>query len=295
MLPAKEMDGPRSNSYHQDEGGRRMKLTLEQLDSYQRDGYLFLPELFSAEDVEVMRRQLPELFAESSERRVIEKGTGAVRSVYGSYSTNEVFRRLTRHPRLVEPAMQILGSLVYVYQFKINAKIAFLGDVWEWHQDYIFWKREDGVPTPELVTMSVFLDEVTEFMVPCSWSPTHIARASLEPPRTGGVPDGYEGSPDWIANLTADLKYSIDKASLARLVDRSGIVAPKGPAGSALFFHPNVVHGSVPNLSPYDRKIVLVTYNRVDNLPSFQENPRPEFLVSRDVAPIMPLAEGSLL
>ena len=271
-----------------------MQLTPEQLDSYRRDGYLLLPELFSQDEVEVMRSQLPALFAEDSERRVVEKGSGVVRSVYGSHKTSDVFQRLTRHPRLVEPAMQILGHQVYVYQFKINAKIAFLGDVWEWHQDYIFWQREDGVPRADLVTISVFLDEVTEFNGPLLMVPGSHEEGVIDPGRTGGVPQGYEGSPDWIANLTADLKYSVDKASLTRLVDRTGIVAPKGPAGSVLFFHPNTVHGSVPNLSPYDRKIVLVTYNRVDNLPTFQEKQRPEFLVSRDFTPIQPLAESEL-
>ncbi|HYU30530.1 MAG TPA: phytanoyl-CoA dioxygenase family protein [Thermoanaerobaculia bacterium] len=202
---------------------------------------------------------------------------------------------VTRHPRLVEPAMQILGSPVYVYQFKVNAKIAFLGDVWEWHQDYIFWRQEDGVRAPDLVTISIFLDEVTEFNGPLLMVPESHKTGVIEPQRTVGVPQGYEGSPDWVANLTADLKYSVDKASLTRLVDRTGIVAPKGRAGSVLFFHPNTVHGSVPNLSPYDRRIVLITYNRVDNLPAVQENPRPEFLVSRDSTPIQPLVENAPL
>lgn len=272
-----------------------MRLTEDQLNAYHRDGYLFLPELFSSQEVAVMKEQLPELFAECSERRVVEKSSGVVRSVYGSHNTNEVFRRLTRHPRLATPAEQILGHSVYVYQFKINAKVAFLGDVWEWHQDYIFWQREDGVPSPSLVTMTVFLDDVTEFNGPLLLVPGSHTEGVIEPDRVGGVPSGYEGSPNWIANLTADLKYSVDKDNLARLVDRTGIVAPKGPAGSALFFHPNIVHGSVPNLSPHDRKIVLVTYNRVDNLPTHREKPRPEFLVSRDFTPVSPMADNALV
>jgi len=272
-----------------------MKLTQEQLQNYEESGYLLLPGCFSTDEVEVLRGELPALFAEDSPRRVVEKGSQVVRSVYGSHSTNEVFRRLASHPRLLEPAQQILGSQVYVYQFKINAKIAFLGDVWEWHQDFIFWQREDGTPDPRLVTISVFLDDVTEFNGPLMFVPGSHREGVLNPPRVGGVPDGYEDSPDWIANLTADLKYSIDKDTLARLVNRTGMVAPKGPAGSVLFFHPNLVHGSVPNLSPYDRRLVLVTYNSVENLPKFPEQPRPEFIVSRDFSPLSPLADNSLL
>jgi len=203
-----------------------------------------------------------------------------------------VFRRLASHPRLVKPAMQILGTQVYIYQFKINAKVAFFGDVWEWHQDYIFWQREDGVPQPRLVTISVFLDEVHEFNGPLLFIPGSHREGVLAPPRVGGVPEGYENSPDWIANLTADLKYSIGKETLSRLIDNAGIVAPKGPAGSVLFFHPNLVHGSAPNMSPSDRKIALVTYNSVGNIP--HELRRPDFLVSRDFTPVVPAADWSL-
>ena len=272
-----------------------MQLHKDQLTGFADKGFLLIADCFSSDELDIMRGELPSLFAEESERRVLEKKTGAVRSVYGSHATNEVFRRLTCHPRLVEPAMQILGGPVYVYQFKINAKIAFVGDVWEWHQDFIFWQREDGVESPDLVTIAIFLDEVTEYNGPLLLVPGSHHAGVIEPSSTGGVPEGYESSPGWIANLTADLKYSVDKDSLSRLVARGGIEAPKGAAGSILFFHCNTVHGSAPNMSPFDRKIVLVTYNRVDNAPRRRENARPEFLVSRDFTPVVLIAEDAPL
>jgi ectoine hydroxylase len=274
-------------------GKEIMKLSSEQMLNYEQDGFLFLPELFSSKELEILKRQLPRLFAEESERRVLEKGSGIVRSVYGSHQTNEVCRLLTCHPRLIEPAMQILCGAVYVYQFKVNAKAAFQGDIWEWHQDYIFWQREDGVPEPWLVTASLFLDEVNEFNGPLMIVPGSHKEGVIEPTLTGGVPAGYEESPNWIASLTADLKYSLNKDCLARLVATSGIVAPKGPAGSVLFFHPNVVHGSVPNMSPFDRRLMLITYNHSSNRQ--RANARPEFLASRDAEPLFPAAEDALL
>ena len=106
-------------------------------------------------------------------------------------------------------------------------------------------------------------------------------------------PEGYEDQPDWVSNLTADLKYSIGQNMLGRLVEESGgIQAPKGRAGSVLLFHPNAVHGSAPNMSPWDRALLLVTYNATNNLPIEIENPRPEFLASRDFTPLSPLGEG---
>ena len=108
-----------------------MRLTNKQLETYENKGYLLLPEYFSPAEVDIMKAELPALFSEDTPRRVLEKGRNIVRSVYAPHTTNDIFRRLSRHPRIVEPTVQILGSDVYVYQFKINAKAAFGGDVWE--------------------------------------------------------------------------------------------------------------------------------------------------------------------
>src|SRR5689334_11516650 len=110
-----------------------MFITEDQIRMYQENGYLFLAGCFSQAEVEIMKAQLPALFAEDSPRKVIEEKGNTVRSVYGSHMVNDTFRCLSRHPHLVEPATQILQSGVYVYQFKINAKGAFNGDVWDWH------------------------------------------------------------------------------------------------------------------------------------------------------------------
>lgn len=271
-----------------------MLLTEEQIRAYDDDGFLLLPQCIPAEDVDVLRAQLAVEFAVDSERRVLEKSGNVVRSVYGSHRENEVFRRLVAHPGLVAPAMQLLDSTVYVYQFKINAKAAFGGDLWQWHQDYIFWRNEDGLPQPRLVNMVLFLDEVNEVNGPIFFVRGSHKEGVIEAPPEDSVPEGYAGSPAWVSNLTADLKYSVGRETVARLVRASGIAVPKGPSGSLLLFHPNTLHGSSPNMSPFDRNIVIVTYNSTENRPPVIANPRPWFLVSRDFTPVSPLAEDAL-
>lgn len=272
-----------------------MLLTEDQVRTYEEDGFLLLPNCLSAEELDVLRAQLAVEFAVDSERRVLEKSGNVVRSVYGSHVENPVFRRLVAHPRLVGPAMQLLGSTVYVYQFKINAKAAFGGDLWQWHQDYIFWLNEDGLPEPRVVNMVLFLDEVNEFNGPIFFVRGSHKEGVIEARHGEGIPDGYAGSPAWVSNLTADLKYSVGRETVARLVRQSSVAAPKGPAGSILLFHPNTLHGSSPNMSPFDRNLVIATYNSTENRPAEVANPRPWFLVSRDFTPISPLAEGAPL
>lgn len=279
-----------------------MLLTEKQLESYEQQGFIFLPDYFSLREVERMKAELPAIFAEDSPRRVIEKKDGIVRSVYGSHVTNEVFGRLSRHPRVIEPARQVLGSEVYVYQFKINAKAAFVGDVWEWHQDYVFWRNEDGMPAPHVMSAAVYLDEITEyngplFMIPGSHREGVIDVAARDglPARENGHPMPYKNSPSWISNLTADLKYSLDRETVTRLVSKHGITAPKGGAGSALFFHGNLIHASPNNMSPFDRVVVIITLNDVRNVPVSDRPPRPDFLSARNREPVVALSDDVLL
>ena len=108
-----------------------MLLSDEQVRTYEQEGFLFLTNCYTSCEVDVLKAELMQVFAEDTPKRVLEKERGIVRSVYGSHTTNEMFNRLSRHPRIVEPVQQLLDSEVYVYQFKINAKAAFGGDVWE--------------------------------------------------------------------------------------------------------------------------------------------------------------------
>lgn len=273
----------------------------ELLKDYEKDGYVCLRNYFSREELGLIKAQLPELFAEESPRRVLERSNGIVRSVYGSHTTNPVLSRLVRDPRLVEPARQMLGSEVYVHQFKINAKAAFGGDVWQWHQDYIFWRNEDGMRAPRVLSVAIFLDEVTEFNGPLFLVPGSHCEGVIEVPARDKLSvdeaanQAYRHGPSWISNLTADLKYSIDLDKMAELIDRRGIVAPKGEAGLSLFFHGNIVHGSANNISPYSRMVVLITYNSVDNVPIPRtEKVRPEFLAARDNTALVPLSSRTL-
>jgi len=267
-----------------------MYITDDQVRSYRENGFLLLPALFGPEEVAAMKAELPAIFAEDTPARVLEKGTGVVRSVYGSHTTRETFAQMVRDPRLLEPARRILEDEVYVHQFKINAKLAFRGEVWEWHQDYIFWRNGDGVPTNRILTVAVFLDEVNEFNGPLLFVPGSHRRGVIEP---SGRKGGDSMEPSWKADVAAALSYTVEQDTLAEMVAEGGMAGPRGVAGSVLFFDGNVVHGSAPNMSPFDRVLTLVTYNAVSNAPAPRENPRPEFLCSRDFAPLEPLESAS--
>ncbi|MHC5762949.1 phytanoyl-CoA dioxygenase family protein, partial [Nostoc sp.] len=212
-------------------------------------------------------------------------------------NTDEIFQRLSRHPQLVKPAMQLLGSKVYIYQFKINAKAAFRGDIWEWHQDYIFWRKEDGLPTARLVNALVLLDDMNEFNGPLFVIPGSHKEGMIDviARNTSNQFQDKTERPEWMSGFTAKLKYSLNRELVGDLVMKYGIYSIKASAGSVLLFDSNIVHASPSNISPFDRAVVIVTYNSIENIPLPVANPRPDFLVSRDYRPVEPLSEDALL
>ena len=120
-----------------------MKLTKEQLRQFDEEGYLFFPDYFSPEETAILKTEIPGVFQQRREENVREKSGDVVRTAFAVHTYHPVFKALVHHPRFVEPAEQLLGDKTYIHQFKINGKAAFDGDVWQWHQDYGTWARDD--------------------------------------------------------------------------------------------------------------------------------------------------------
>jgi ectoine hydroxylase len=112
-----------------------MKLTPQHLLEFDERGYLFLPDCFSEEEIAPLRSEADNIYA-SSRHDVWREKSGAPRTAFAAHTYNEAFRLLGAHPRLIEPVEHLFGEKLYMHQFKINAKAAFDGELWQWHQDY---------------------------------------------------------------------------------------------------------------------------------------------------------------
>src|SRR2546426_10672883 len=104
-----------------------MRLSTEQLQHFERDGYLFFPSLFIPDEIKVLLDEVPRLYAQRRPENVREKGSGAVRTNFAAHMYSYPFAKLARHPRIVEPIMPLLGAEVYLHQFKIHGKLRFAG------------------------------------------------------------------------------------------------------------------------------------------------------------------------
>ena len=255
-----------------------MKLTEQQVAHFRTEGYLFLPELFTPEEVAALRSEADGIYAEQRDEIWREK-SGAPRTAFAAHIYNEAFRLLGAHPRMIEPVQQVLGDRVYMHQFKINAKSAFTGDVWQWHQDYGTWARDDGMPEPRAMNIAVFLDEVMHINGPLMLVPRSHTAGTLAATHD--------------RETTSYPLWTLDEATVTRLVEEGGIVCPVGKPGGLLMFHGNLVHGSAGNITPYPRKIVYLTLNAVSNY--IRTPTRAEFIAHRDFTPIETVPDDCLI
>lgn len=254
-----------------------MQLSQEQIDQFHTEGWLLLPELFTPEEVDLLREEAVAIYDLHREEVWREKD-GAPRTAFAAHKYNEAFRLLGRHPRMIKPVEQVFGEHVYLHQYKINAKSAFTGAVWQWHQDYGTWKRDDGMLEPRAMNISIFLDEVMPINGPLMLVPKSHEAGDLE------------ASHD--LETTSYPLWTLDETTVTRLVEAGGIVAPTGKPGSMLMFHGNLVHGSSGNITPYPRKIVYLTLNSCSNY--IRTPTRPEFIAHQDFAPIECVPDDSL-
>jgi len=255
---------------------------------YEQRGYVLLDRWFADYEVRAIRAEVERLQQTDLPGRVLEKDGRTVRALHGPHLCSDLFARIVRLPRLVTIARTLLDGDVYVYQLKINLKARFTGDVWQWHQDYIYWRREDRMPEPRVLNVTLFLDDVTEFNGPMMLIPGSQRHGLIDVQDGAPMPDG------WSNTVSADLKYQLPPSAVERLVVEGGLVAPKGAAGTVLVFHPNVAHASPPNLSPFDRQLVIITYNSTTNAPARCDLHRPEWLVTRNAHPLDTLADDTL-
>lgn len=254
-----------------------MRLLKKQIDRFEAEGYLFLPEVFTRHEAALLKREAERVYALDREE-VWRESSGTARTAFAAHTYNEGFRRLGRHPRLIEPVMQLLGGPVYMHQYKVNAKAAFDGEVWQWHQDYGTWRRDDEMPEPRAMNIAVFLDDVTAANGPLLFIPgSH---------RQGVLAAGHDQA------TTSYPLWTLDRETVTKLAEHGGCVAPTGPAGSMLLFSSLLVHASPPNISPFGRTIVYLSLCHVDN--HIRRFKRAEWIAHRDFTPIEPLADDCL-
>ena len=228
-------------------------------DFFEKEGYLVVEDLLSAAEVERCQTEIHRLhqFAAGQEsdaekeqaevaRRHVQREPFArdetqsdnlpvLRKAENTRQYSDVFRDLAQHPKLISVVQELIGIDLLLFRSTLMFKPAFHGSSHGLHQDSAYWPMEP----PNLVTVSIALNDATVengcFKV--------IPRSHLW------------GMQSW---------GHIARQQGAELTDRTEVAEQQMDvplsAGSGLFFHSLMVHGSGPNTTPNPRNTALYAY-----------------------------------
>lgn len=231
-------------------------LTPDQIDAYQRDGYVIVNGFLSADETsklhdiavtdDVMRRNAFDLNDQTGKKTKLTLWYTPGDDMYGLLSKSE---------RMVHNADLLMDGNAPVCHFhsKLMQKEPRVGGAWEWHQDYGYWyKNEFLFPDQMLSVMVAITDANKENGCLQVIKGTH---------KMGRLEHGFSGEQVGASQHYVDLALKTMPLVYVEL-----------KAGDALFFHPNLLHRSEANLSDRPRWSLISCYNRASNVPYNEPN-----------------------
>lgn len=263
-------------------------LSKEQVDFFEKNGYLIFDDLFSSDEANKLFEELKSLSNDETKKKlpqfILEETHRDVRSIFEIHKISKIYGMLCRDKRVLNKVQQLLGSKVYVHQSRVNLKPGFDGKEFYWHSDFETWHSEDGMPNMHAVSCSISLTKNYEFNGPLMVIPgSHKEFVSC----SGKTPDEH-----YKQSLKRQEIGTPDKEILEQMVEKSKIVSAKGDAGSVIIFDCNIMHGSNGNITPYPRSNAFFVYNSIHNKlvePFCGLNPRPDYVAEREFLSLEPV------
>ncbi|MCZ6678363.1 MAG: phytanoyl-CoA dioxygenase family protein [Candidatus Poribacteria bacterium] len=225
----------------------------EQKAFFEKQGYLIVADLLSPEEITACQTEIQRLHKLAAELEAKgERGhfqrepyakdaiQGAdlpvLRKAENTRQYSEVFRQLSEHPKLITVVQNLIGTDLLLFRSTLMFKPAFYGSAHGIHQDSAYWP----IDPPTLVTVSIALNDAT---------PENGCFKILPKSHKWGLQNWGRIARDQDESLT-------DRDDL----DLSGQTDVPLSAGSALFFHSLLAHGSGPNQTPNSRNTALYAY-----------------------------------
>ncbi|MCU0677634.1 MAG: phytanoyl-CoA dioxygenase family protein [Myxococcota bacterium] len=261
---------------------------------FDEHGFVSLPSFFGSDEVRALQTELDAQLAWAAAhpddpRLVREPDADALRSIFAVHQTSARFEALSRDPRLIAIARQLLDDDVYLHQTRLNLKPGFDGKEFWWHSDFETWHHEDGMPTMRCFSCVIALSDVTPHNGPVLFLPgSHRTFVGC----VGETPD--ENHQTSLRRQTIGVP---SREAITALSEKHGLVGPTGPAGTVVLFDCNLLHASNGNVTPDPRHHLFFVYSAMDNRvvdPPSGRRPRPTYVATREPRVLRPNAETSL-
>jgi ectoine hydroxylase len=270
--------------YSQEKIGK-YSLDEKELEIYEKDGFIIIPEVFSQKEIKKFAKELKLIELDEKlwkkEEFISEPNDNKLRTIFNQHLFSKVYKKLSKDPRILNKVMQILGSDVYIHHGRINVKRAYQGKSFPWHSDFETWHSEDGLPNCRCLSAWLMLTDNTQFNGPLYLiKESHKKFVSCK----GITPkDNYKKS-------LKKQEYGVPSINAIKQLSKNDkLVSAIGKAGTLVLHDGNILHGSADNISPEDRTNIFFVYNSVKNTPVkpfSSKSPRADFLCLKDFKPL---------
>ena len=235
-------------------------LSTQQIEAFQRDGYLFLENIIPSETLAKLSAEFNQWKEESRQyskaygitfddrpRFDIEPGhtaeNPALRRIASPVEISDTYLEFMRDNKALDAVVDLFGPNIKFENAKINSKQPGAATEVKYHQDFLFEPHTND----DMMTVLFFIDEVTSQNGPLEVIPgTH--NGLLYEHWHNGVFTGTVSD-----SVVSEFK---PKA-----------LPCYGPAGSACLMHTRILHGSAPNLSSNPRTLLIIEYTAEDAHP----------------------------
>jgi ectoine hydroxylase len=229
----------------------------EVLEQYERDGYVVAKQMFSRQEIDLLRRAAKE--DRQLDQHSFGKGDGeggVVRLSLWNHPGDTIYGMFARCESIVNSAETLLEGEVYHYHSKMIMKDAKVGGAWAWHQDYGYW-YQNGVLFPLLTSAFIAVDAAT---------------------RENGCMQVLKGSHHLgrIEHVLTGDQAGADLERVKEVEKRLELVHVEMEPGDVLFFHANLLHRSDQNRSENPRWAMICCYNAARNDP-YKEAHHPRY------------------
>jgi ectoine hydroxylase-related dioxygenase (phytanoyl-CoA dioxygenase family) len=228
-------------------------LTQSQIDDYNTIGAIVVADVLSAAEVGRLRTVTDDLVQRARGLTThddvydLEDSHTAdnprVRRIKATHLQHPEYARLMRHPKIIAVLQDLWGRDIRFDTAKLNMKSASYGAPVEWHQDWAFYPHTND----NLAAVGIMMDDMAIESGPLMIIPGSHRGPTFDH-HAGGI---FCGAMDPTNN-------DVDYASAIPLL---------GSAGSITVHHVRAVHGSAPNVSDHDRRLLLLQFRAADAWP----------------------------
>jgi ectoine hydroxylase-related dioxygenase (phytanoyl-CoA dioxygenase family) len=218
---------------------------------YREKGYLVVPDVLAAAELEELRAATDRLLAqaarvgESTGAFLLEKNAPAGRRlvwrVFDPIALDPAFMAMARHGVVLDAVSDLIGPDIQLHNSNMHLKLPEHGGEVDWHQDFPYLPHTNF----DLLNTMIMLDDSTR----------ENGCLQVVPGSHGWGPLGHGGGGG------AESNFKLSAAERAKGQPVEDVVVP---AGGMSIHHCLTLHSSEPNRSPRPRRALIFTFRAAD-------------------------------